>query len=61
MTDPCEAGEGLYGWRGSDKYGTWWRTGTLAGTTALIIRLENGMNWVVLLNTSAYKRHKDPS
>ncbi len=56
MTDPDEAGEGLFGWRGADKYGTWWRTGTLAGTTALIIRMEEGMNWVVLLNTSSYKR-----
>ncbi len=56
MTDPCESGEGLFGWRGSDKYGTWWRTGTLSGTTALIMRLPNGLNWIVLLNTSAYKR-----
>ncbi len=29
MTDPMEAGTGLFGWRGSDNYGTWWRTGTL--------------------------------
>ncbi len=56
MTDPFESGEGLFGWRGTDKHGTWWRTGTLAGTTALIIRLEDGMNWIVLLNTSTYKR-----
>ncbi|HYW95291.1 MAG TPA: serine hydrolase domain-containing protein, partial [Bacteroidales bacterium] len=56
MTDPMQAGEGLFGWRGSDKHGTWWRTGTLAGTTALIIKLGNGLTWTVLLNTSSYKR-----
>jgi CubicO group peptidase (beta-lactamase class C family) len=56
MTDPFEAGEGLFGWRGSDKHGTWWRTGTLSGTTALIIRLDNGLVWTVLMNTSSYKR-----
>jgi CubicO group peptidase (beta-lactamase class C family) len=56
MADPNEAGSGLYGWRGSDNYGTWWRTGTLSGSTALIMRMENGLNWVVLLNTSSYKR-----
>jgi CubicO group peptidase (beta-lactamase class C family) len=56
MTDPIEAGTGLFGWRGSDNYGTWWRTGTLSGTTALIMRMENGLNWVVLLNTSSFQR-----
>ena len=56
MTDHQVAGKGLYGWRGTDSYGTWWRTGSLSGTTALIMRMENGLNWVVLLNTSSYKR-----
>jgi len=56
MTNPFEAGKGLYGWRGTDKHGTWWRTGTLSGSTALVIRMENGVNWVVLLNTSSFKR-----
>lgn len=58
MTDPKIAGSGLYGWRGVDKHGTWWRTGTLSGTTALIMRQENHVNWVVLLNTSAIKRNR---
>ncbi len=41
-----------YGWRGASVGGTWWRTGTLAGTTALMKRFDNGISWVVLTNTS---------
>lgn len=58
MTNHEIAGAGLFGWRGADKHGTWWRTGTLSGTTALVMRQENGINWVILLNTSAYKRNR---
>jgi hypothetical protein len=57
MTNPKLAGNGLFGWRGADKYGTWWRTGSISGSTALIMRQENGVNWVILLNTSGYKRN----
>lgn len=48
----------LIGWRGADGYGTWWRTGTLSGTTALIMRHANETNWVVLLNTTTKKRKR---
>lgn len=48
----------IIGWRGSDGYGTWWRTGTLTGTTALIMRHNNEVNWVILLNTTTDKRKK---
>ncbi len=48
----------LIGWRGSDGYGTWWRTGTLSGTTALVMRHANGINWVVLMNTTPKKRSR---
>ena len=41
-----------YGWRGASIGGTWWRTGTLAGTTAMLKRFENGISWIVLTNTS---------
>jgi CubicO group peptidase (beta-lactamase class C family) len=58
MTNHDLAGAGLYGWRGADNHGTWWRTGTLSGTTALLMRQENGINWVILLNSSAYKRNR---
>lgn len=48
----------LIGWRGTDGYGTWWRTGTISGTSALIMRHKNELNWVVLVNTSTKKRSK---
>ena len=50
MIEP--AGGRPYGWRGASVGGTWWRTGTLAGTTALMKRFDNGVSWVVLTNTS---------
>jgi CubicO group peptidase (beta-lactamase class C family) len=58
MSDPHVAGKGLYGWRGSDKYGTWWRTGYLSGSSALVVRQNDGINWVILLNTSTYKQSR---
>jgi len=56
MSNPKLSGKGLFGWRGSDQHGTWWRTGSLSGTTTFVVRMGNGLNWVVLLNTSSYKR-----
>ncbi|NBC84175.1 MAG: serine hydrolase [Bacteroidetes bacterium] len=46
------------GWRGTDGYGTWWRTGTLTGSSALVMRQSNGINWLVLLNTSTGKKSR---
>lgn len=48
----------LIGWRGGDGYGNWWRTGTLSGTIALIMRHPNETNWVILLNTTNEKRKR---
>ncbi len=58
MTMAKEHTHKLIGWRGSDGYGTWWRTGTLSGTTALVMRHGNGINWVVLMNTTPKKRSR---
>ncbi|PID91162.1 MAG: hypothetical protein CSA96_09860 [Bacteroidetes bacterium] len=58
MTDPELAGKGRFGWRGSDSYGTWWRTGYLTGSSALMVRQGNGLNWVVLLNTTTQKESR---
>lgn len=58
MTNQKIAGNGLFGWRGSDKYGTWWRTGYLTGSTAMIVRQKDGVNWVIMLNTSTYKHSR---
>jgi CubicO group peptidase (beta-lactamase class C family) len=58
MTETQERTRSLIGWRGADGHGTWWRTGTLAGTSALVMRHANGINWVVLLNTTSKKRRR---
>lgn len=58
MSDPNIAGKGLFGWRGSDRYGTWWRTGYLTGSSALIVRQNDGINWVVMINTSTHKNSR---
>lgn len=58
MVDPDFAGYGLFGWRGIDQSGTWWRTGYLNGSTAMIVRQKNGLNWVILMNTSTYRQSR---
>lgn len=45
------------GWISADHRGLWRRTGTLAGTTALLKRQPNGVSWVMLLNTSNKHGH----
>jgi CubicO group peptidase (beta-lactamase class C family) len=58
MIDAQKTSKSTIGWRGTDGYGTWWRTGTLSGTSALVVRQKNGINWVVLLNTSTKNKSK---
>lgn len=58
MSDSQIAGKGLYGWRGSDNYGTWWRTGYLSGSSALVVRQNDGIIWAILLNTTTYKQSR---
>jgi len=58
MTKSDKRTKKLIGWRGTDGYGTWWRTGTLAGTSAIIIRNKNGINWIVLMNTSTKRKSR---
>ncbi|MCG8698365.1 MAG: beta-lactamase family protein [Bacteroidales bacterium] len=55
MTSKSKKDKNLIGWRNSDGYGTWWRTGTLTGSAALVMRHKNELNWVVLFNTSIEK------
>ena len=52
MIQPGHGRNRPYGWGGITADGTWWRTGTLAGTSAVLKRLDNGISWVVLTNTS---------
>jgi len=58
MVTPDDNRYTLLGWRGTDNRGTWWRTGTLAGTSALVVRQNNNMVWLVLLNTSTPARSR---
>lgn len=53
MTDVYN-GYAPVGWRVTMMNGTWWRTGSFAGTTAMMKRLPDGTAWVVLFNTSAW-------
>ncbi len=41
-----------FGWTGTDSNGFWWRTGTLSGTSALLKREQNGLSWVLIINTT---------
>lgn len=43
------------GWIEATDKGEWMRTGTLAGTSALMKRLPSGYSWVFLTNTSSCK------
>jgi len=42
------------GWRASLPNGTWWRTGSFSGTTAMMKRMPDGTAWVVLMNSSSW-------
>ena len=43
------------GWRGSDGNDTWWRTGSLAGTSALLVHLNDSISYCIITNTSSWK------
>ncbi len=46
-----------YGWSAAN-YAAWWRTGTLSGTSALMVRKRNGISYVILLNTGSERGYK---
>lgn len=56
MTTPSPYFNSLMGWRGKDEEDNWWRTGTMAGTVAHVVRQNNNVNWVVFINSSASRR-----
>lgn len=60
MTDPGY-GHAPVGWKTTLSNGTWWRTGSFAGTSAMIKHQDDGFTWVVLLNSSTWKSSKFPS
>jgi CubicO group peptidase (beta-lactamase class C family) len=53
MTDVYN-GYAPVGWRATLTNGSWWRTGSFPGTTAMMKRLPDGTAWVVLMNSSAW-------
>lgn len=50
-----ERTRGPLGWLRINKDGTWWRTGSMAGTSAMMKRGNDGISWVVLFNSSSWK------
>ncbi|MEE4213557.1 MAG: serine hydrolase domain-containing protein [Bacteroidales bacterium] len=54
MTDRTN-GFAPVGWKATTANGYWWRTGSFAGTSAMIKRTPDGTLWAVLLNTSTWK------
>jgi CubicO group peptidase (beta-lactamase class C family) len=58
MTNPLLSGGHTIGWSGTDGRGNWWRTGSFAGTSAVMMRQANGFNWIILTNTSTWRGSK---
>ncbi|PWE00063.1 serine hydrolase domain-containing protein [Marinilabilia rubra] len=54
MTTPQKAYLDPIGWRGIKQH-SWYRTGTLAGTSALMVRRDDGVSYVILFNSSTWK------
>ncbi len=54
MTEPTKSYLDPIGWRGV-RGDVWYRTGTLAGTSALMVRRDDGFSYVVLFNGSTWK------
>lgn len=51
-------GYGLFGplgWRAADGAGNCWRTGSFAGSSAVVEMRADGITWAVLMNASAWK------
>lgn len=42
------------GWRKTSRYGNWIRTGSFAGSSTVLKRSANGINYVILCNTSTW-------
>jgi CubicO group peptidase (beta-lactamase class C family) len=52
---------GPLGWKVVKDNGDWIRTGSMAGTSAIIKRQSNGFCWVVVINSSSWKGPKLPA
>ncbi|WP_423127651.1 serine hydrolase domain-containing protein [Gaoshiqia sp. Z1-71] len=54
MTDNTYA-KGPLGWKTTLSNGNWWRTGSMAGTSAMLKKQPDGITWVFLANSSSWK------
>ncbi|MBA4411351.1 MAG: serine hydrolase domain-containing protein [Bacteroidota bacterium] len=52
---------GPLGWKAVKKNGDWIRTGSMAGTSAIMKRQSNGFSWVVVINSSSWKGPRLPA
>lgn len=48
------------GWMNTNTRGDWWRSGTLAGTSAMLKRQPDGFCWAFITNTSTWSGSKFP-
>ncbi len=55
MTTKEFEGADPLGWRGVREGKYWYRTGTLAGTSAFVMRRNDGISYVIIFNTSSWK------
>ncbi|MBE6333545.1 MAG: beta-lactamase family protein [Bacteroidales bacterium] len=55
MSSRGENSELPMGWMDSNNNGTWSRSGTFAGTNAMMRREANGYSWVIVTNTSRWE------
>ncbi len=54
MTTPNKNGHSPIGWKGT-RTKTWWRTGTLAGSSALLKHQVGGYSFVIITNSSTWR------
>jgi len=53
--------KGPLGWKVVKDNGDWTRTGSMAGTSAIMKRQSNGFAWVVVINSSSWKGPRLPA
>lgn len=51
----CEKSRLPIGWMGVTANDDWWRSGSMAGTSAMVRRQSNGYTWAFITNTSNWK------
>jgi CubicO group peptidase (beta-lactamase class C family) len=54
MTDHTFA-KGPLGWKSVNDNGNWYRTGSMAGTSAMIKKQPDGITWIFISNSSSWK------